>query len=174
MGGTHSQHTGNSLENMNCILLQSTHCSLQCGTWDPWLVEHWRCWCLCSPPEKHRDFHFLFFPITFPWHPFSSCLDDALGCGHLVSDTRLSPQAGAAAFQYSPPNPSAPRAGCPCLVPENPRTDRHTGHTALRTLFTPCPCRTQPNSLISSILRHGFAPCPSGSIFVLSERAQHS
>lgn len=69
--------------------------ALLTAVWHPQLVEHWRCWCLCSPPpEKHWDFHFLFFiSISFPWHPFSWCLDKALGCGHLVSDTRLSPQA---------------------------------------------------------------------------------
>lgn len=165
--------TGNALENINSILLQSSHCSLQCGTWDPWLVQHRRRWCLCTQKTP------LSSGIPFPgaWIMLQSVVFGLRYKALPTGSRRPHHKAGAAAFQYSPPAPSAPRAGCPCLVPGDPRgTDRHTGHTALAdTLFTLCPHRrTQPKSLIFSTLRPGLAPRPSGLTPVLSKRTQHS
>lgn len=133
---------------MNCILLQGRHCSLQCGIHGWWNTGDAGAFAVLLLKNTGISISFFFISISFPWHLFSWCLDKALGCGHLVSDTRLSPQAAEGhstrqelLLSNIPHQIHLPLVQGVPVGARTPQKDRYTGHTALRTLFTLCPCK---------------------------------
>lgn len=163
-----TQGTGNALENMNCSSPVTAHCSVLLGMHSWWNAGD--AGAFAAFLLRNTLFHGIPFPapwmmleVVVIWFRYKDSPTGSRGPHH---------KAEAAAFQYPPPNPSAPCAGCPCLVPKDRQV--HRSHSPEDSLVTLSPHRTQPNFSIFSTLRPGFPPCTTGLVFVPSKRTQHS